>query len=133
MDLKVSLKSARQDLKIALQLNSDIIALHIIHVPLSVTITPVVWEKDHEENLKTVHGWITDVIDEAKLININLNIEIQKTDSSITEKILEVAQERNVDLIVLGSTGKSRLSRMTIGSIAQSVTTNAKCSVLLVR
>jgi nucleotide-binding universal stress UspA family protein len=128
-----SLKSANQALKIAKQFNSEIVALHVIHVPLSITITPVVWEKNREENLKTVQGWIKDITNEAKEANITIHIEIQKTDDSITNKILEISDERNIDLIVIGSTGKSRLSRIAMGSTAQSVTTNAKCSVLVVR
>jgi nucleotide-binding universal stress UspA family protein len=128
-----SLISANQALKIAKQFNSEIVALHVIHVPLSITITPVVWEKNREENLKTVQGWIKDITNEAKEANITIHIEIQKTDDSITKKILEISDERNIDLIVIGSTGKSRLSRITMGSTAQSVTTNAKCSVLVVR
>ena len=43
------------------------------------------------------------------------------------------ADAENIDLIVIGSTGKSRLERIFVGSVAQGVISNAKCSVLLVR
>lgn len=60
-------------------------------------------------------------------------IQVQQTDSSIVEKILDIAKKNNVELIVLGSTGKSKIARILIGSVAQGVMTYALCSVLLVR
>lgn len=51
----------------------------------------------------------------------------------ITEKeIIRVAEERNVDLIVLGSHGRHGLS-LLLGSTANAVLHHAKCDVLAVR
>ncbi len=47
--------------------------------------------------------------------------------------ILRVAQEKNVDLIILGSTGISGFMRTFIGSTASKVVAHAPCSVLVVR
>jgi len=46
--------------------------------------------------------------------------------------ILEVAQEENVDLIVMGSSGKSGFDRFIMGSVADKVVNSAKCAVLVV-
>ena len=46
--------------------------------------------------------------------------------------ILEVANEEQVDLIVMGSSGKSGFDRFIMGSVADKVVNSAKCAVLVV-
>ena len=46
--------------------------------------------------------------------------------------ILEVAVEEDVDLIVMGSSGKSGFDRFIMGSVADKVVNSAKCAVLVV-
>ena len=46
--------------------------------------------------------------------------------------ILEVAKEEDVDLIVMGSSGKSGFDRSIMGSVADKVVNSAKCAVLVV-
>ena len=62
-----------------------------------------------------------------------MNIDATETESSIATEIIKKAKEYNADLIILGSTGKSKLERLLLGSVAQSVLTYAKCSVLIAR
>ena len=47
--------------------------------------------------------------------------------------ILEAAERDRVDLIVLGSHGRSGISKLLIGSVASHVVTHAHCSVLVVK
>jgi len=47
--------------------------------------------------------------------------------------ILDVAEESNADLIVLGSHGRRGIQKFLIGSVAESVARHARCSVLIVR
>lgn len=49
------------------------------------------------------------------------------------EEILKVAAERGVDLIVIGSHGKTGLKSLPIGSVAEKVVKEAMCPVLLIR
>jgi universal stress protein A len=52
--------------------------------------------------------------------------------SPVTE-ILAFAESENVDLIVMGSHGRTGLSRLLMGSIAEGVMRKAKCPVLVVK
>ncbi|HEX7878726.1 MAG TPA: universal stress protein [Candidatus Eisenbacteria bacterium] len=47
--------------------------------------------------------------------------------------ILEVAQSEDVDMIVIGSHGRTGLARLFLGSVAAHVVTHAPCNVLVVR
>ena len=49
------------------------------------------------------------------------------------EAIITLAQDRNADLIVLGSRGHGRLAGLLLGSVAQKVVAHAACPVLVVR
>lgn len=49
------------------------------------------------------------------------------------EAILEVAQTRMCDLIIMGSRGLGRLSGLLLGSTSQKVVSHAPCPVLIVR
>ena len=46
--------------------------------------------------------------------------------------ILEVAAEEDIDLIVMGSSGKSGFDRFIMGSVADKVVNSAKCAVLVI-
>jgi nucleotide-binding universal stress UspA family protein len=48
-------------------------------------------------------------------------------------KIIDVAEEWGADLIVLGSHGRSGLSRFLMGSVSEAVARHAHCSVTIVR
>jgi len=47
--------------------------------------------------------------------------------------IVEAAEEENVDLIVLGTHGRTGLTRLLMGSVAENVVRKAKCPVLTVK
>lgn len=49
------------------------------------------------------------------------------------ETILEVAKDEAADLIVMGSHGRSGLTRFLLGSVSDRVITHARCSVLIVK
>ncbi|WP_197171533.1 universal stress protein [Novipirellula aureliae] len=47
--------------------------------------------------------------------------------------IIEAANQCGADLIVVGATGVSQISRVLLGSVSDEVATHARCSVLVVR
>jgi nucleotide-binding universal stress UspA family protein len=49
------------------------------------------------------------------------------------EEILKFARENSVDLIIMGTHGRSGLDRVIFGSTAEKVVRNAECPVLTVR
>ena len=75
-----------------------------------------------EENLKEFD----------KLNEEDLKITHVVREGSPARVILEVAEEEDVDLIVMGSSGKSGFDRFIMGSVADKVVNSAKCAVLVV-
>ena len=75
-----------------------------------------------EENLKE--------FDELNEDDLKITHVIRE--GSPAKVILEVAGEQDVDLIVMGSSGKSGFDRFIMGSVADKVVNSAKCAVLVV-
>jgi len=51
----------------------------------------------------------------------------------ISDTILEVAEHEGVDLIVMGSHGRTGLTRFLLGSVSSQVASHAPCSVLVAK
>ena len=66
---------------------------------------------------------------EAKEMQITLNVREGGPDG----EILGEAKEKNIDLIVIASHGKTGFLERLIGSVAERVAREAKCDVLLVK
>ena len=49
------------------------------------------------------------------------------------EEILKLAEEENVDLIIVGCSGKTRIQRMVNGCVSRQVEKNAKAHVLIAK
>ncbi|MEJ2199547.1 MAG: universal stress protein [Desulfuromonadaceae bacterium] len=72
------------------------------------------------------------VVDKAAAeADIPLRAEVVYGDA--TEEILAFAEEREIDVIVIGSSGSGRVKRAFIGSVSTKVALNARCSVYIVR
>lgn len=52
---------------------------------------------------------------------------------SITDEINDISKEKKVDVIVMGTHGRTGLNRLLMGSIAEDVLRHAECPVLLVK
>ena len=50
-----------------------------------------------------------------------------------SEEVLQEQEEKDIDLIVMASHGRTGISRILIGSVAEKVMRGAKCPVMLVR
>jgi nucleotide-binding universal stress UspA family protein len=68
----------------------------------------------------------------ASLVAAGIAAESGVVDGSPAHRLVEAAVNANVDLIVVGTQGRSGLGRLFLGSVARGVLYNAPCSVLIV-
>ncbi|MGC9130806.1 MAG: universal stress protein [Pyrobaculum sp.] len=59
--------------------------------------------------------------------------EVAVRSGTPADEILNYAEEKEVDLIVMGSRGLSALQRLVLGSVSQAVVSRARVPVLVVR
>ena len=69
---------------------------------------------------------------QARKKNLTLTLKILH-DPSVSKAILNFVNSRKFDLVVIGSHGRTGLSRTILGSVANEVTQKAKCPVMVVK
>jgi nucleotide-binding universal stress UspA family protein len=131
---KISVKAARRAFDLAKKYTSEVTAIYVSVISDSISRAPQYARDElYKYDAEQMNNWLKDVTLEAKQNNINFKIKVNQTNTSIVEEVIKNADAENIDLIVIGSTGKSKLERIFVGSVAQGVISNAKCSILLVR
>ena len=130
---KLSDKSEEHALLIAKVTGAEIIALSVVEntffrgLPADDTIMQV------QQLLKNESRKNLDKVNELKeKAGYDINISLRVAEGHPADVILEIAKEEDVDLIVMGSSGKTGLDRFIIGSVAEKVVKGAKCAVLVV-
>ena len=86
--------------------------------------------RDSMEDAKT---WLEKFNQESKEDNIQLKTELINSHRPVDYIILEYAEKNNIDLIVVGTRGRSGFKKLLLGSIASSVVTYAHCPVMVVK
>ncbi|HEY9387891.1 MAG TPA: universal stress protein [Nitrososphaeraceae archaeon] len=94
--------------------------------------------KDLEEKIKEAQQWLDKVKELAKEQNYDIRhfksgIIEDTTSSRIGSAIVDYAERQNIDLIVLGTRGRTGLRKMLLGSVASDVVTYAHCPVIVVK
>ncbi|MBW1646071.1 MAG: universal stress protein [Deltaproteobacteria bacterium] len=63
----------------------------------------------------------------------DIEVETRVMNGDPAASILKLARELDVDVVVIGSTGKGMVARALLGSVSREVVDHAPCSVFLVR
>ena len=127
-----SLKAAEYALEVAKSFNAHLFAITVTSVPQSYHLRQEdVLEESSEMN--DSKAWLEKFSREAKTDNIELKTELINSHRPVDYVILEYAEENNIDLIVVGTRGRSGFKRLLLGSIASSVVTYAHCPVMVVK
>ena len=75
-----------------------------------------------------------EILDEAgKLIGDKVEYKAFQVSGSPKKEIVDFAEENDIDLIVMGSTGKGAIDRVLVGSTASYVVNHAPCNVMVVK
>jgi nucleotide-binding universal stress UspA family protein len=128
-----SQKALRYAVSFAKQFHASLYCLHITEIPYATG----------EMGINSVMENYTEQLREQRQAQMEelLRKEIPETIPSKSEiipgtpyhEIVRVADENNIDLIVVSTHGKSGLSRILLGSTVERVVRHAPCPVLVVR
>jgi nucleotide-binding universal stress UspA family protein len=121
--------------------NSKIIALHVLFSQTGYVysttmfglITPSSINKILEDAKHEAQQWLDKIKEKISENKIELITEVVVSPTSIVGEIVDYAEHENVDLIVIGSRGRSGFKRLLLGSTASGVVTYATCPVLVVK
>jgi len=88
----------------------------------------------HEKEIILESKQLFDNLDQkAKLNNVELKTELINSQMSIDGTIVEYAESEDVDLIIMGTRGRSGFKKLLLGSTASAVVTYSPCPVMIVK
>ncbi len=123
-------EAVSRGLQLAKILSADVTALYVIDqtsfvsFPIDSSIVSVYSLLENEGKRA-----VEDVKNEGEAMGVKVTPVV--AEGSPTRKIVEMAAD--FDLVVLGTLGRSALSKLFMGSVAERVTRYAPCPVLVVR
>jgi len=80
--------------------------------------------KAHEETVSMT---------EHDLREVGLDTDARVLDGDPSQTIVRIAKSEKVDLVIVGSHGRTGLAKLVMGSVASHVVSHLPCSVLVVR
>jgi len=130
-----SFRAAKFAIKIAKPENAEIIFLHAVVNPPYLEYKAAGPYIIHyiEEAKRHAEMWYLNVGEMAVKEGVKFSSETILDISSAADAIVNYAEGKNADLIVIGTRGRTGLRRLLLGSVASGVVAHAKCSVLVIR
>jgi len=128
---KESMDAADYAIDVAKQYNASLIIVHILPQEIRYTYNVDILDPDIPATATPLKG----------IVELSRHEVEEKWFSKIREKakennvveIVGYAESENVNLIIIGTRGRSGLKRMFLGSVASGVVTYAHCPVLVVK
>ena len=137
-----SFNAANYATDLSVKFNSEIILLSIvpskIHHGDSSGVFGMVSQSYLSDYKKDAEKWFKEIINHLKNeetfeIDKKIKTDIITTPFSIAASILNYAEERDVDLIIIGTRGNSGLKKMLLGSVASDIVVYSYCPVLIIK
>lgn len=116
---------------LAKQFGAEIVLVHVIE-SMYYSVTDTFTVVDHLWALETTANALLDNT-RAQVAEKNVPVKSRLESGSAAEEILKAAEEEKADLIVMGTRGRTGVSHLLLGSVAEKVVRQASCPVLTVR
>ncbi len=116
----------------AMKDNAKLYLLHVVDIrTFNESIDAMSKQIPDEETLKQLKIKLLDCIPEE--IRDDMNVEALVIQGIPFAEIISTARSNNIDMIVLGSHGRTGIVHMMMGSVSEKVVRKAPCSVLTVK
>lgn len=135
---KFAEKAAEHAIWIASKSGAEIIVLNVIEtsslvgLPAEDLIVRIkeMLKEEGRRSLERISEMVTEEEKELKIEDIKVTLKTEE--GSPAEAILKTVEKGDVDLVVMGTSGKHGLDRFLLGSVTEKVVRSAKCPVLAV-
>jgi nucleotide-binding universal stress UspA family protein len=131
-----SMQAAAYAIDLAKKYNAQLIALTVSHIPLSsygFGSRPDAVKHDKEKDILESKQWFRNIEEAGIEYNVSLKTDLIDSRMSVEGTIIEYAESQSVDLIVIGTTGRSGFKKLLLGSVASGVVNYSTCPVIVVK
>ena len=138
-----SKRANKHALWIADKSNADILVLYVIepHFPRLETTLPIstlptpdeqFYEEIRMEGKQIIDNFKQELDDlQCKGICKNVNLKTLIVEGKPSNEIINITNEENIDLIIMGASGRHGLDRFVLGSVTERVVREAKIPVMV--
>jgi len=137
---KNSMDAAEYAVKMAEKYGSEVIAVHVVNLDQNLQLLgiyrlsyPDPIKKKIEEARAEAQKWFTEIIRTAEQRRVPIKTDVIDSPMSVVAALVNYADEKKADLIVIGTRGRSGIGKMLLGSVASGVVTYATCPVVVVK
>ena len=135
-----SINAADYAIAIANKYNGKLIAINVLTSDIGyaysspgvesppLTIKEIILLAEDEAKI-----WFDKIKDKADKSGIRFRSETIMAKGSAASTMLDYAEEQSIDLIIVGTRGRSGIKKMLLGSIASELVTYAACPVLVAK
>lgn len=130
-----SFNAARYAIKLAKLADAELVFLHAVVNPpyIEYRTAGIAIVRFIEEAKRQADAWYKKIGAEAEKEGVKFSTDTILDIVSAADSIVNYAEDKKADLIVIGTHGRSGIKRFLLGSVASGVVSRAKCSVLVVR
>jgi len=137
-----SMKAIDYAVDLADKYKSELLALHVLYSQSGFafhkeTVAGAITSSSlNDLNLdakQEAEKWFKEINEKAEKRKVQIKTEVVFTVISIVEGILTYAEKENINLIIIGSKGKSGWKKLIVGSVASGISTYAHCPILIVK
>lgn len=131
-------KAAEQAIWLACKSNAKLIVLHVIDTSIFTGLPSQESISKVKELLKNEEKEYFDAVHDISLkykekYNIEIKLVFMSKEGHPAHTIRKIVDKENIDLVVMGTSGKHGMDRFLLGSVAEKVIRTASCPVLVVR
>ena len=129
-----SVRAAKYAIEVATLQKAQIFCIHMIaSLPYGYGVAGCAIDEYFEDAEKQAQSWFNSIIEMAKKKINDVKADIFTDVKSITGAVIDYASSKSIDLVIIGTKGRTGLKRLLLGSVAHGIVQHAHCPVLLVR
>ena len=109
----------------------DVVLLRVVEAPIQISEASDDYMRESEEKaLEFAKTYLNQVAE--KLQKEGINVSVAVLEGKPADEILDYIKENKIDLVVMGTHGRSSIARWTMGSVADKIVRHSWAPVLTV-
>ena len=134
------MEAADYAIKMAEKYSAEVALIHVVNLDQILQLLGIYrlsYPDPIKEKIEAVRAeaqkWFNEIIKTAEQRGVRIKANVIDSPMSVVAALLNYADQEKADVIVIGTRGRSGLSKMLLGSVASGVVTFAPCPVVVVR
>lgn len=128
---ELSKRAVAEALPIVKKLNASVVFVHVLERLDHPDDMTALFDEGYAYLMDRSHALLNDLVIQAKQAGIEAQAELKNGVPHV--EIVELAQQKGVDLIIMGTHGRTGFNHLMMGSQTERVLRKAACSVMTIK